>query len=138
VNPWVSHLATFIGGVLAGAMGDFFATRLTDSRRRREVEKERQRTLRELTTLMPDLMEEMKEDFRNPEHAEVREFAILPSENVIFSSQQKRFIYYENAYDNLRGKIAVLENHGLVLDVTPGNTPIYRVTEEFRELLRGK
>jgi len=123
--------------MLAGAFGGFYASRLTDSRRRKEVAKAGQRTLREVAAMMPTIVKEMQEDFRNPEHEEVREFAILPSQNVKFSTQQKRFVYFENAHENLRGKIAVLENNGFVVDVTPGTTPIYRVTEEFRKLLLG-
>jgi len=34
------------------------------------------------------------------------------------------------------GNVAVLENHDFIYDVTPGNTPIYRITEEWWELVK--
>ena len=34
-------------------------------------------------------------------------------------------------HDNLCGQIDILENQGYLTDVTPKNTPIYRMSEEF-------
>jgi hypothetical protein len=42
-----------------------------------------------------------------------------------------KIIYYDEDHDNLRGKIDVLQNHGYLVEVTPGNTPICRMSEEF-------
>lgn len=84
---------------------------------------------------MPELLAEMKEDFTKHENDSIREFAILPSDKVLFNSAQPRFIYYENQHQNLIGKVDVLENHGYVIDVTVSNAPIYRITEEFWNLV---
>ncbi len=91
---------------------------------------------KQINILMPDLIQEMNVDFNNPEFISARELAILPNKRVSFNSRQKRFIYYEEQHNDLKGKIAILENHNFVYDVTPGNTPIYRITEEFWELVK--
>ena len=65
-----------------------------------------------------------------------REFFVLPNKKVCFGGSQKpRFIYYEEEHNNLRGKLDLLENQGFLIDVTTGNTPIYRMSEEFVDLL---
>ena len=135
MSPWISHLLTATLGLLAGALGTYYGTRLTELRRQKESRAENFRLLEELVAIMPDLIAELRDDFRNPEHQEVREFVLLPSETVRFGTSQKRFAYYESKHENLRGKVAVLENKGLVSDVTPGNTPIFRATERLRSLL---
>lgn len=39
------------------------------------------------------------------------------------------FVYYVN--NNLQNKVHILKNLGYVIDITPGNVSIYRMTEEF-------
>ena len=84
---------------------------------------------------MPDLFAEMKNDLGGPENSRIREFFVLPHRRVSIGSKQRRFSYFAEEHPDLHGKIAILENHGYLIDVTPGNTPIYRMTEDFVELL---
>jgi len=42
--------------------------------------------------------------------------------HILGGSSKERFVYYEEDHDNLRGKIDVLENHGFLAAVTPGNS----------------
>lgn len=85
---------------------------------------------------MPALIAEMKKDLEGEDGKFVREFFVTSRRHVLGGSEKPRFIYYEEDHDNLRGKIDILENHGYVTDVTPGNTPIYRMSEEFVSLVR--
>jgi hypothetical protein len=71
---------------------------------------------------------EMQKDLRGEEGQFVREFFVMSRRHALGGSEKPRFIYYEEDHDNLRGKIDVLENLGLVVDVTASNTPIYRMT----------
>lgn len=87
--------------------------------------------LKGLSKRMPALIEEMKADLQQPEHEFIREFFVVPNRNVVLNSQQPRLVYFEDEHENLMGKIQVLEGQGLLIDVTPGNTPMYRMTEEF-------
>jgi CHAT domain len=80
---------------------------------------------------MPALIAEMKKDLEGDDGKFVREFFVMSKRHALGGSEKPRFVYYEEDHDNLRGKIDILENHGFLTDVTPGNTPIYRMSEEF-------
>lgn len=84
---------------------------------------------------MPTLIAEMKKDLEGEDGKFVREFFIMSKRHTLGGSEKPRFIYYEEDHGNLRGKIDVLENLEYVVDVTPGNTPIYQITEEFAKLV---
>jgi len=133
MDPLVTHMVSFLAGTATGAAGGYFASKYTDKRRRKESRKESIENFYKVVSLMPELIGEMKVDFSNPEYVSVREFVVIPNKRVQFNSQQLRFFYYEDNFVDLKGKVAVLENHGYVIDVTPGKAPIYRITEEFRQ-----
>ncbi len=80
---------------------------------------------------MPTLIAEMKKDLETKDGKFVREFFIMSRRHVLGGSEKPRFIYYEEDHDNLRGMIDILENHNYVVDVTPKNAPIYRMSEDF-------
>ena len=84
---------------------------------------------------MFELLAEMKQDLTQDESGLVREFFILPKKSIPVNSFKPRFTYYEEEHDHLMNKIDLLEQYGFVADVTIQNTPIYRMTEEFVELL---
>jgi hypothetical protein len=90
----------------------------------------------EAQRLMPDLILEMKHDMTDDASELVREFVLLPSENVVFGHTKPRFVYFETTHPNLQIQVDWLAEMGLVVDVTPRNTPIYRFTPEFAEWLR--
>ena len=136
MESWGKHLISFLLGTATGATGSYFATKYTDRRREKEDEKNIKSTFLKIQEIMPDLIQEMKNDFNNPKLISVREFAILPNNKVIFTSGQPRFVYFEEQYTDLKGKVSILENHGFVSGVTLGNTPIYRITEEFWDLVK--
>ncbi len=136
MEAWLTHIISFLAGTATGAAGSYFATKYTDRRREKEGKKKVKNTFQKIQKIMPELIQEMKNDFSNPELITIRELAILPNERVVFNSGQRRFVYYEEKHSDLRGKISILENHGFIYDVTPGNTSIYRLTEEFFELVK--
>ena len=90
---------------------------------------------RRVRQLMPELMAEMRQDLVSDDSKLVREFVILPTERVVFSGTKARFRYYEDVHLDLQNQVDLLEEYGFVRDVTPSNTPIYRMTEEFVDLL---
>ena len=45
-------------------------------------------------------------------------------------------MYYEEDHPGLWGKAKVLSNFGYVIEVRPGDLPIYRMTEDFVNLLK--
>lgn len=86
--------------------------------------------------LMPELVKEMSQDLDSDDTKLMMEFVILPSNTIPFNSSKPRFAYFEDEHPNLLGKVDILADYGYVFDVTPGNTPIYRMTEEFVHKLK--
>ncbi len=87
---------------------------------------------------MPQLIAEMRADLLAPDANFIREFFVLPNRKCCIGINRKpRFIYYEDEHQNLRGQLNVLEEHGVLTDVTPfgNNAPIYRMTEKLVSLL---
>lgn len=90
----------------------------------------------EAERLMPGLISEMRNDVRQDATELVRELVILPNPHVIFGDGKPRFAYFESEHAGLRLQVDWLEEMGLIVDVTPSNTPIYRITTEFARWLR--
>ena len=85
---------------------------------------------------MPHLLAEMKADLAGDGKGHVREFFVLPNDRVGLGRIEKlRFFYFEDQHENLRGKLDILDNAGYIDDVTPGRTPIFRMSEDFVRLL---
>jgi hypothetical protein len=91
----------------------------------------------EAERLMPGLIGEMRADVRGDDTELVREFVLLPSSTVMFDGRKPRFSYFESEHSGLQLQVDWLEEMGLVVDVTPRNTPIYRMTPGFARWLRG-
>ncbi len=88
------------------------------------------RILAELDRSMSDLFNDFRNDLRQEPF--VRDFFVVPSRESVFGFlSHKCFAFYEDEIPDLIGKVHILEGHRLVRDVTPGNTPLYRMTEEF-------
>ncbi|RJQ54059.1 MAG: hypothetical protein C4530_17115 [Desulfobacteraceae bacterium] len=135
MESWGIPLVSFVVGVATGAAGKYLADKFTDQRRDKAKNRKVKKAFDNIRSQMPELITEMKTDFTKNENESIREFVILPSDKVVFNSAQPRFLYYENQHQNLKGKVDVLENHGYVIDVTVSNAPIYRITEEFWNLV---
>ena len=101
-----------------------------------EENDDRRSKFEKVKNLMPELLEEMENDFTSKGSDLVREFVVLPNKKVLFPSSKKRFYYYLDEHEDLYNKIDLLVSHGYVTDVAIGNTPIYRISEEFFELLK--
>ncbi len=132
----MSTAIAFLVGTATGAAGGYFASKYTDRRREQEAAKKAKKQFLAIKKQMPQLLAEMSTDLAGEGYADVREFFVLPNRKVCLGGSEKdRFIYYEEDHSNLRGKLDILENAGYIFDVTPKNTPIFRMTEEFVGLL---
>jgi Iap family predicted aminopeptidase len=132
-----TYLVTFLAGALSGAAVNHLRVKNTVRRSEKERAKAPTNIIKRMLDLMPDLISEMEKDIKQDGFETVREFVVLPNELITFnSSGKKRFAYFGNRINNLHGKIEILAHEGLIIDVTSANTPIYRMTEEFIELLK--
>jgi hypothetical protein len=77
----------------------------------------------------------MREDFGK--HPVIREMILLDSEGNCYNGGGV-FIYYRSVHPNLDSMFHILENNGLVENITYNNTDRYRVSEAFARYLQGK
>jgi predicted nucleotide-binding protein len=88
-----------------------------------------------LEQTMPDLLDEMRKD--STEYPLTREFVLL-KKTWGFNQQSNVFKYYFEDHPDLIDKIHILENHGLIRNVTSSNVERYRISEEFAGYLGHK
>lgn len=131
-----SHFATFLGGACIGAAGTYLADRFTDQRRNSEARSRNLKQFRRIEKHMPDLFSEFRKDLAERPELAIREFVLLPSQNVIFNHGQPRFVYFESDYLALKNLVSLLVQAGYVSIVRSTDTPIYQLNEHFVELLQ--
>ena len=132
----VSTIIGFLVGAATGAAGTYFGNKYTDRRKEREGVTRTKKQFLAAKKQMPELMAEMKADLSTDDGQHVREFFVIQHRRIAMGrSERPRFSYFVEEHGDLHGKMSILENHGYIIDVTPGNTPIYRMTEEFVELV---
>lgn len=133
---WISTLIGFMLGTATGASGKYLADKYTDKRKKKEYQKLQKQKFMNIRKQMPELITEFKNDLSSKEYKFVREFFVLRNKKLGRPySQKPRFVYYEEEHNNLKCKMDLLENQCFLINVTTGNTLIYRMTEEFVELL---
>lgn len=86
--------------------------------------------LERLEQQMPELFAEMRQDLS--ESPFIREF-ITMRKGWLYNSDPNNpiFSYNFDDHENLTGKLTVLENHGLVTEITYNNAKRYTMSEEF-------
>jgi hypothetical protein len=120
--------------ILGEALKTFFAS----SEFKATLPRPQVNLIEELTRSMPALMREMRKDLQSPDGGTVREFFVLPNRRVMLGGSSKpRFVYYEDVHPTIMSQLDLLEEHGLVKDVTPvgNNAKIYRMAEKLVQQL---
>lgn len=130
----IDNLIVYLAGILTGAIGLYLGNKYTDRRRDHEVKSKEKKQFLEVVNQMPDLISEMKSDLSNPEQKFIRIF-FLSKRSYSLNPGGPSFVYYEDDHPGLQGKAHVLENLGYIIDITPGNAPMYRMTEDFVRLV---
>ena len=89
----------------------------------------------EVFKLMPELIDEIAVDLKS--NPLFREF-ILQQRGWVYNSGGKELLaYYYDDHDSLDAKIRLLENNGLVTEITYNNTLRYVIDENFVQVLKG-
>ncbi len=127
-------IITFILGLVLGAFATYLVSKLTDKRRKKEVVKETAKEFLETKEQMPELITEMKNDLLREGNNLIREFFISRKSHSL-NTGGNCFTYFEDDHSDLQSKIHILENRYFIIDITPGNAPKYRMTEEFVKLI---
>lgn len=92
-------------------------------------------SFRRLLEKMPALLQEMATDVRGDASGLIRECVCKPGRRTVFNSSTPRFEYNTDDHPHLMNAMTMLEAFGFVVDVTPKNTPVYRMSESFVDLL---
>lgn len=129
----VSVCAGFLLGTVTGAAGMYYGEYFSDQRRKQEKLRDAGQTFETVCHQMPDLIQEMRDDLTQKPH--VREFFVLADGTALGGMSSPAFTYHERAGRPVFSWVQALENHGYVQDITPKNTPKYRMTEEFVGLI---
>lgn len=109
------------------------ATALLELKGRRVIPDNRG-MLEKLEADLPDLFSEMRDDLKeNPHH---REFILMNRNAFYMSGDQVTLSYYFEDHPDLRQKIRILENHGLVTDITYTNVDRFSISENLVEYLQ--
>ena len=132
----ISHLATFLGGAVVGAVGTYMVDRFTDRRRAKEAEDAVGAQFKRLSKQMPELIAEFQKDLSDNTTLTLREFVILPNERITFNHDKPRIEVYKTRHPAAKNQVGVLVSEGLVQVVRSSDTPIYRLTESFVERLQ--
>ncbi|MEA2561930.1 MAG: hypothetical protein QOH06_3434 [Acidobacteriota bacterium] len=87
---------------------------------------------RRIERLLPELLAEMRRDL--VAHPLRRECALL-KKAWSYASAGAEFVYYFEDHPELDSQFKILENYGLVIDVTTRNVTRYRISEDLAEYL---
>jgi hypothetical protein len=88
----------------------------------------------EIFKLMPTLINEFKFDIEN--NPLLREFILLEKGWAYNSGGRKVMVYFYEDHEDLDAKMRLLENNGLINDITFNNTKRYVLTEKFVGILK--
>jgi gas vesicle protein len=132
---WFSNSISFLLGTAIGAAGIYFADKFTDQRRNQEIHRKEAKQFKSVKESMSKLISEMKLDLSKKENEFIRTFFIMPKRAII-NTNNRCFVYYFEDHEDLQGQMNILENYGYIMDVTPGNTKKYQMSEDFVELIQ--
>ena len=88
--------------------------------------------LQRIKMLMPELLEEMRTDLATQPLK--REFVVL-ERNWVYWPNGNELIYYYDDHTDLDDKVRILENEGLIREITSNNTKRYLLSEQFAKHL---
>ena len=87
-----------------------------------------------IETELPELFAEMRNDLNeNPFH---REFVLLGRNHIYNAGGQVTLSYFFEDHRDLRQKIRILENHGLVVDITHTSVEKFAMSEALVDYLK--
>lgn len=99
---------------------------------RRGLSREDEHIYTKIEHLMPDLLDDMRKDLT--ENPLVREFVVL-KKGWVYNASGPYTHYNLDVYPNLQEKLRILENSGLIRDITNKNVKRYVMSEQFAEYL---
>ncbi|WEJ70441.1 hypothetical protein [Pseudomonas sp. PSE14] len=130
---WFSTTVGFVVGGFTGAVGTYLGDKYTDIRRDKQAKKAQAQQWADIERRYPALIAEMRADLATNEH--VRVFFVVKDGLIIAATTEPSFEYCPVKHPNLIAATHHLQELGFITDVTTANTPRYRMTEAFVDLL---
>jgi hypothetical protein len=100
--------------------------------RQRSISQTRSDVFASLDLQMPDLIAEMRQDLR--EHPLRREFVILERSWSYWAAGHE-LVYFFDDHPELRSMLHILQNQGLIREITYNNTERFLISEDFARYL---
>lgn len=132
---FLSLAVGFLTGAFTGAAGNYLADKYTDARRDKEEEKKSKKLWREIKSRFPAVIEEMERDLKTEGASGIREFFVKKSSTMIGFINEPCFELHTDKLADVRPAVQFLLDQGLIKDITPGNAPMYRMSERLVDLL---
>ncbi|HEY0924616.1 hypothetical protein [Rheinheimera pacifica] len=126
----------FLSGALTGAAGNYLADRFTDARREKKEVKALEKSWKDIESRFPEIIDEMRSDINSIQGKGIRAFFIKESDTMIDFIGEPYFVYHTDKHLELRAAVLYLAQLGFVQNLTPGNTPMYRISERLVDFLR--
>ena len=128
----------FLTGAFTGAAGNYLADKYTDVRREKEEKKKSKKVWKEVKSRFPAIIEEMEQDLKREGMSGARVFFVKQSYTVMGFVSEPCFEYHTDTHVDLTAAVHFPLDLGLLKDITPGNTPMYRMREPLIDLLLGR
>jgi len=135
IPSWAYFVATYVLGIISGAFASSLGESLNERRRRRQLKRDADQEWKLIESKYTELIAEMREDMSNPKNRHTRIFFVKSSKTSIGSSNEPAFEYHTDKHSNIYAAVADLEARDYIRDITPGNCPMYRMSENFAERL---
>jgi len=126
----------FLSGAFTGAAGNYLADKFTDARREKKEASALKKLWKDIEERFPEIINEMRTDLLSTQGKGIRAFFLKESNTYIAFTSEPSFEYHTDKHPELRAAVLYLSQHGFVQDITPGNTPMYRINEKLVDFLR--
>lgn len=135
VDPWVSKLLWFVGGILFTSIVNHYTGIFTFRRKRQIVQEDHKARVLEVLRRDQGFLSEFLEDIQNPDLIGARKIFVTPTEKARIGATNQ-FVYYRNRHPNIDGILSDLEHLGMLTDISSDITPKFRIHRDLIDIAK--
>lgn len=130
-----THIIIYICGMMTKAYANYYGQLFTDKRKQREHKNKVTKLVKNLNSISPKFISELKIDIINDPHGYIRDIGII--HEAIPYSGNPMFRYSDEIYPEILNVLSLMESYEFVTNITAnGSFPKYKMSEEFVELMK--